>query len=366
MVVGSAALVAVVGCRVAGAQTIESIDHPGSGRLTLGGDATATVSPPDSDAFFNFTNYDQNALRSVQVRLVGEWRFSSSVSFLGELRAENGDGVDGAAWYLRWHPWAAKAFDVQVGRIPPVIGLFAREPYGRDNLLIGAPLAYQYLVALRPDALPASADDLIRMRARGWEPSFPIGSSATAPGIPIASAFSWDTGAEAHWHVGRADLAGAVTRGSVSRAPARPQADVNGGATWSGRVAVAGPGGLTVGVSGARGPWIESSTLSLQPATQHASDTETFVGADIEFGWGRWLVRGEELRSVFDMPLVEADNSGARLAAWSADAHSRDPLSRCRTRAGRSPGASNSSTSARFKARSTAGSRPRGTRRSNA
>ncbi|HEY6358167.1 MAG TPA: hypothetical protein VIX35_07975, partial [Vicinamibacterales bacterium] len=209
MFVGSAALVAAVACGVAGAQTLDSIDHPG--RLTLGGDATATVSPPDSDAFFNFTNYDQNALRAVQVRLVGEWRFSSSVSFLGELRAENGDGVDGAAWYVRWHPSAAKAFDVQVGRIPPVIGLFAREPYGRDNLLIGAPLAYQYLVPLRPDALPASADDLIRMRARGWQPSFPIGSSALAPGIPLASAFSWDTGAEAHCHLGRADVAGAVT-----------------------------------------------------------------------------------------------------------------------------------------------------------
>lgn len=311
--VGSAALVAVVGCGVAGAQTLESIDHPG--RLTLGGDATATVSPPDSEAFFNFTNYDQNALRAVQVRLVGEWHFSSTVSFLGELRAENGDGVDGAAWYVRWHPWAAKAFDVQVGRLPPVIGLFAREPYGRDNLLIGAPLAYQYLVALRPDALPASADDLIRMRARGWQPSFPIGSSAVAPGIPIASAFSWDTGAEAHWHLGRADVAGAVTRGSVS-VPA-VGSDVNGGATWSGRVAVAGPGGLTVGVSGARGPWIESSTLSLLPAALHASNTETFVGADIEFGWGRWLVRGEELRSVFDMPFVDAGNPNVRLAAWS-------------------------------------------------
>ena len=308
-------LVALAGCGVAAAQTPESTDRPGVGRLTLGGDATATAGPADTDAFFNFTNYDQNALRAAQVRLVGEWRLSSTVSFLGELRAESGAGVDGAAWYLRWHPSAARAFDVQVGRIPPVVGLFAREPYGRDNLLIGAPLAYQYLLSLRPDALPASTDDLIRMRGRGWEPSFPIGSSALAPGIPIVSAFRWDTGAEAHWHAGRADVAGAVTRGSAS-VPAVGR-DVNGGETWSGRVAVSGPGGLTVGVSGARGPWIQSSTLSLLPASLRAPDTQTLLGLDVEFGWGRWLVHGKELRSVFDMPIVDATNPEVRLATWS-------------------------------------------------
>jgi len=36
-----------------------------------------------------------------------------------------------------------------------VIGAFARQAYGRDNLVIGTPLAYQYLTSLRPDALPA-------------------------------------------------------------------------------------------------------------------------------------------------------------------------------------------------------------------
>jgi hypothetical protein len=140
-VAGGAALFLLVQCAGASAQTPEPTYHAGLGRLSLGGDATATASPADNEAFFNFTNYDQNALRAVQVRLVGEWRPSSTISFLGEFRAANGAGVDGAAWYVRWHPSAARAFDVQVGRIPPVVGLFAREPYGRDNLLIGAPLA---------------------------------------------------------------------------------------------------------------------------------------------------------------------------------------------------------------------------------
>ena len=299
----------------AGAQTPEAAYPSRFGKVSVGGDVMATASPPDSDAFFNYTNYDQNSLRGAQLRLVGEWQASASLSFLGELRADNGAGVQAAAWYLRWHPVASGAFDMQVGRIPPVIGLFAREPYGRDNLQIGAPLAYQYLLSLRPDALPSTTDDLIHMRGRGWEPSFPIGSSVLAPGVPIVSAFKWDTGAEAHWHVARLDVAGAVTRGALS-VPA-PGADRNNGSTWSGRVAVDVVDGFTLGVSGARGPWVNAATLALLPPSLGARDTQTVVGSDLSVGWGRWLVRGEELHATFEVPLAGAGIAGKTLGATS-------------------------------------------------
>ena len=68
--------------------------------------------------------------------------------------------------------------------------------YGAGNPLIGYPLAYQYLTAVRPDALPASTDDVLRMRARGWRPSYPIGSLEVAPGLPLMTAFRWDTGVQ--------------------------------------------------------------------------------------------------------------------------------------------------------------------------
>jgi hypothetical protein len=44
---------------------------------------------------------------------------------------------------------------------------------------------------------------------------------------------------------------------------------------------------------------------------------QSFLGADIEFGWGRWLVRAEELRSVFEVPIINDPSPFARLAAWS-------------------------------------------------
>jgi hypothetical protein len=285
----------------------QSADRPypaSSGPVSVGGDFTTTLSPPDHDAFFNYTNYDQNSLRGAQLRLVGEWRIAASLSFLGELRADNGAGVQAAAWYLRWHPSRTHALDIQVGRIPPVIGLFARQPYGRDNLQIGAPLAYQYLLSLRPDALPSTADDLIRMRGRGWEPSFPVGATNVAPGMPTISASKWDTGAEVHWHAGLIDAAGAVTRGAFA-APAAFD-DRNTGSTWSGRLAVDAVPGLTIGVSGGRGPWANASALALESPSSRTANTQTVVGGDFSFGAGHWLVRGEELRSTFDVPLPGA------------------------------------------------------------
>jgi len=284
------------------------------GRLTLAGELSVAFSRTDDDAYFNYTTYEHSALRTVRTRLLAEWRAGSRVALLGELRVENRDSVDAAALFLRWRPWRERNFDVQVGRIPPVIGAFARHAYGRDNVVIGAPLAYQYLTALRPDALPASADDLLGMRARGWRPAFPLGSQEIAPGLPLVAGFRWDTGAEARWRAGRLELAGALTRGApaapaVLDRPARP--------TWSGRAAVHAAPGLTLGLSGAHGRWIERDALAAVPEGARARAGQSVLGADMEFGVGPWLVRAEWLRSAFAMPAAGTPAIASPLVASS-------------------------------------------------
>ena len=213
-----ALLAAALPARQAGAQLPEGPYVADDGRVTLAGEFSATFSRSDRDAFFDYTDYEHDALRTVRARLLGEWRAARRLSLLGELRIENQNSIEAAALYVRWRPWIDRDFDVQAGRIPPVVGAFARRAYGRDNLVIGVPLAYQYLISLRPDALPASVDDLLGMRARGWRLTYPVGSPSQAPGVPLVTAFRWDTGAEAHWRGGSVELAGALTRGS----PAAP------------------------------------------------------------------------------------------------------------------------------------------------
>jgi hypothetical protein len=304
----------------AAAQLPEGPYVAAEGRLTLAGELSATISRTDEEAYFNYTDYEHDALRTVRARVLGEWRASPQIALLGELRVENEDSIEAAALYLRWRPWVRREFDVQVGRIPPVLGAFARHAYGRENLVMGAPLAYQYLTSLRPDAIPASADDLLRMRTRGWRPFFPIGSQEPAAGLPLVTASQWDTGAEAHWRAGRVSLAGAITRG----APAAPAPlDGRAGPSWSGRVAVAAAPGLTLGVSGARGRWLDRGVLAGRPEASDRDADQSLVGADLEFGLGRWLVRAEWLRSAFEMPVLNAPAIDSPLTAASGFVEAR-------------------------------------------
>lgn len=303
--------------RAAAAQLPDGPYTWGSGRVVLAGEGSASISPPDDRAFFNYTNYKESTLRLARLSLLGEWHVNAKLSLLGELQTESGDALDARAWYLRWRPWTHHELTVQVGRIPPVVGAFARQPYGRDNPLIGVPLAYQYLTSLRPDALPATVDELLKMRGRGWQPTFSIGSQAQEPGVPLVNAFRWGAGVEARWRRKWLELAGAVTEGS-SAVPVVRQ--TNDGHEVSGRVAVQAPVGLTMGVSGARGQWIDSSVLTLLPITLRSSATQSLGDVDVELGRGRWLARGEWMRSTFQLPIAAAPMT---LAAWSSFAEVR-------------------------------------------
>ena len=109
----------------------------------------------------------------MRVGVTADLRLTDRVSLLTDVRTENGDRVKPYALYVRVRPWRDRAFDIQAGRIPPTFGAFSRRDYGAGNLLIGYPLAYQYLTAVRPYAVPA-VDDSFPACAGG------VGS----PGIP--------------------------------------------------------------------------------------------------------------------------------------------------------------------------------------
>src|SRR5207245_9034027 len=143
-------------------------------------------------------------------------RANHSLAVLADIRSENGESPRPYALYVRLRPWAQRAFDIQAGRLPPPFGAFGRRLYASDNLLIGYPLAYQYLTSLRPDALPWNADELLRMRARGWLSSYSIGDPTPAEGVPLVTAFRWDTGIQLHAASGIVDGTIAVTTGTVS------------------------------------------------------------------------------------------------------------------------------------------------------
>jgi hypothetical protein len=269
--------------------------------LIWGAELAASVSRRDDDAFFNYTDYEHSTLRQVRLRLMLETRLPARWDVLGEIRVEN-DLLNAPALFVRWQPWASRPFHAQAGRLPLTIGAFARRAYGSDNLLVGVPLVYQYLTSVRPDALPQTPDDVLRMRARGWRPSYPVGSTALTPGLPIVAYSRGDTGLQAQWTADSWTAAASVTRGT----PADPRVrDNNSGVTVASRIAIVRPSGLTVGVSASRGSWVGRGVTSLLPTGQQNRGTsQTLVGLDTEFARGHWILRGEWWHSRFGVPTL--------------------------------------------------------------
>jgi hypothetical protein len=293
------------------------------GRLTLGGDVSASIGSTDP-GFFNYTDYEHSALRMLRLDITGAFKAGDHVSFLGELRTENVDTIQPYALYVRVRPWTNRNFDIQAGRVPPTFGAFARRTYPSDNLLIGYPLAYQYLTSLRPDSLPATADDLLRMRGRGWLSNFPIGDVTPDRGVPLASVFRWDTGVQVHAGTDLVDATGSVTTGTVSNPLFT---DDNGGKQFAGRVAVHPTAGLIAGASWARGPFVSKTAARGAVGDGHDGEfTQTAWGADVEYSRDYYLVRVETIVSQWKLPLVRAPWLGSPLQSVATSVEGRYKL----------------------------------------
>jgi hypothetical protein len=315
-------IAAVLGGAVsARAQTLPSMPIVlAGGRLTIGGDVSGSIAPEDT-GFFNYTDYDHSALRLFRADLSASLTLNRHVAVLAEIRDENIDTLRVYALYLRIRPWADHAVDIQAGRVPPTFGAFARRVYASDNPLIGYPLAYQYLTSLRADALPWNADELLRMRTRGWLASYSIGNAEPDNGVPLVTAFRWDTGVQVHAVTGIVESTIAVTTGTVSN----PRlSDDNSAPQVAGHLSVHPVPGLVIGLSAARGPFVSSTAARGAVGDGHdRSFTQTAWGADLEYSRDYYVLRGETIWSEWRLPAAGAPVIDAPLRALSTYVEAR-------------------------------------------
>lgn len=281
-------------------------------RVSVGGEATATVGPDDL-GYFNYSDYAYSTLRLFSVSAGGAVRITSGLSVVGQVRVDNASDVHAAALYVRFRPWQQHDLNIQAGRIPPVFGLYSRRGYGGDNPLIGWPLAYQSLTTLRADRVPATAAALVSVRGRGWRlryPTEPVTGPAPAfdparaneyeRGLPLVSSSRWDTGVEGRYAAGSLEFDAAFTVGSLSNPRVRED---NGGKQVAARAAWRPLPGLALGLSAARGAFLSDAAVDLLGSTSPSSRfTQRAVGVDVEASAGHWLVRGEIIRSAWTLP----------------------------------------------------------------
>jgi len=140
-----------------------------------------------------------------------------------------------------------------------------------------------------------------------------IGSAEAAPGLPLVSAFRWDTGIEMRWAAGPVEAAASVTNGTLSD----PRlSDNNGGKQIAVRLAVTPRVGLVVGASAARGPWLSRDVV---PASAGAPP-QTALGLDAEYSRDHWIVRGEMVWSRWALPFAlwpSTSRDVHALGAWA-------------------------------------------------
>ncbi|MEE8218590.1 MAG: hypothetical protein V3S03_06450 [Vicinamibacteria bacterium] len=291
------------------------------GRLRLGGEASGTVAPPD-EGYFNFIAYDDYGdfvLRRFRASLSAELRLGGHAAILGEIRSDNLRAPVVYALFLRVRPWAGKALDLQAGIVPPVFGAFARRRYVWDNPLPGLPLVYQYLTTLRADAVPASAEELLSMRGRGWEVGYSVGAPYQGPGVPQLHAEVWDTGVQVRIGARPVALAVSLTQGTLGHPLV---GDNNDGKQLAGRLAWSPGPQLVVGVSASRGEFLARRVTDSLPLQAGSGFDQSALGADLEYARGYWIVRAEALWSRWRLPPLDAtrietpqDSLGAFLEA---------------------------------------------------
>ncbi|HYM23748.1 MAG TPA: hypothetical protein VEU08_11075, partial [Vicinamibacterales bacterium] len=318
-------------CAPAGAQTLPSEPITvADGRVTIGGDVAASVGSSDP-GFFNYTDYEYSALRMLRIDISAAVNAGEHVAVLGQVRMDmaiddvRSAGVEPYALYLRYRPWTSQDVAVEIGRIPPAFGAFARRSYGSDNPLIGYPLGYQYLTTLRADSLPANADELLRKRGRGWLDTFSIGDPTLKRGVPLVSAFNWDTGVQVHAGTDVVKGTFAVTTGTLSN----PRlSDDNDGRQFAGRAELHPLPGLIVGTSLARGPFVSSNAVraAVAKGARDGDFTQTAWGTDVEYSSGYFLGRFESIWSRWRIPVIDPVAADLPLDAVSTSFEGRYKL----------------------------------------
>ena len=311
------AVLALLLCCARGASAQVLPEQPISlagGRLGFGAEVSATIAPEDP-GFFNYTSYEFSTLRNLRMGVSTEVRATDRIQLLAEVRLDQGRVLEAYGVYVRVRPFPSRRFDIQAGRIPPTFGAMSRSSYGSGNILIGQPLAYQYLSSIKPDALPATPDDLLRMRGRGWLSTFPVGDTTLGPGLPIVNTSRWDTGVQAHGITGMLEWTGALTAGSLS--DPRFQ-DNNAGRQVAGRAVLRPTAAMAFGVSASRGAWLNRTVEELASGSTTSRSQQVAFGGDAEFSAGPFLVRGEVIRATWAMPAFDALQLGGPLVAISS------------------------------------------------
>jgi len=305
------------------------------GRVLIGGSVSAAAATTENDTWFNTGSYREDTMRLIAVSFTSSVALHSRVGLEADLRVAG--EPDGSHWYFRprtlvvkLQPFSATGFAVAAGLMQAAFGTASARTYGRDNLLIGRPLIYQFAAPIRGDAIPRNAPELLANRGLGAEAYYSIGdvftydddSNYNYVGLPLADPSGWNAGVRVAAGGDRLNVAATLTDGSISNPKSR---GTSGGWQASGRVEARASTGLVAGASAAYGRYLNRDLdASIAPrSVEYRDPRETALGFDVEYSQGYWLVRGEAIHSRRSVPGFREPLVNDVLAATGLDVEGR-------------------------------------------
>lgn len=189
---------------------------------------------------------------------------------------------------------------LKAGHLASAFGHYPLDYDDTRSALIGPPPTYISNLPLRPDQMPCGLDEVIWQNYDG-PVQFSCGGAASSRYGLTPVALSGLPGIEAQVSWNRIDGRFQVTNSS----PANPQSLLsrNQVAQWTAGGGYSFHGGLHVGVSGYRGPYLERDLATFVPVgTRLGSYFASGLGVDAQWSRGPWAVEGEWQRFRFGLP----------------------------------------------------------------
>ena len=206
---------------------------------------------------------------------------------------------------------------IKAGRLSSAFGIFPLEYDDAKMPLINAPPLYTGYLPLRPDQLPCGVEDILR-QTYGSDIKYGCGGSESQRYAMSPVSLYGLPAVEAQLSIARADARLQITnsspanpRGLTSRAQV-PQWTAGGGYTMR--------GGLHVGVSGFRGPYLDPIVAPLLPSAKTIRDFPAWgMGVDAEWSRGPWSLEAEWQHFHFELPgfrISPHENGAYTQAKW--------------------------------------------------
>lgn len=289
-------------------------EEPADWRFAWGTDTGFALAGLE-DGSTNETNDGSTNFDTLWLRLYGRLEYGDQLELVADVFSADGRTPELFGLYARLQPrpWLG----LRLGLIPLVVGAWQDRAYPSRQPLIGAPLQDQYLLALRNDSLPASADELLSQRGRGRAATFSLGYPGSGGATTLFYEHCWDTGLEVFGQLGRLRYRAALMEGTPG-SPATKLRSQKNGLTPEARLTYRLADGLRLGVSWARGPYLRDDLQPFLPAGRGTRDFhQELVGADGHLERGRLTLDVEWARNRYDSPWV-AERLGSE--AWTAEA----------------------------------------------